>query len=557
MSGVDNRLDQIVVLPFLDMDSKQEVGGDEDVVLTMAEVEGFSITVLAGSVVHPDGARGPVEMTSSPVKLDRVPMAPPQGSTPLIVGTLQPAGYHFDPPARVCYPNAVGLAPGDVADIFAFHHDIGQFVNIGPGTVSDDGSQICSDPGFGIVQSGWHCVIRVPGRSVQCANCKVSASGPATGACGQEITFSAAGNPGGGTYSWSGGTPVGSTPSSTYKATFASKGMKSVTVRYTCTQDGETRTAIDTVMIDIDGTIYDADTPMTDDISIPLVKNNIKVSAGETVLFNIFGKDDDRKRDCATDPWMSFTGAGPYETKFTVTGDAEWNSAGSGTTMVTKNGINSGNVTLVVKATWDGMNPITVTAVMKDKVPPPTAPDSGSAKDADHTITWTLVKRGHCPTSLTTVQGTNNTWVAAPAVYCYRGDPDVPPAGRPDYENETILESFGTVTALGFTMADLTDAWKTANPGLTTPNQVAAFLWDSGNNGTFVFNNMDLICDQHGGFGVVAPFKATAFDDADGIGYNLPQTYTCGANNVGNADIRRRVTRVGGALQVEINKTAP
>ena len=173
--GVDNALDQIVVLPFLDQASAREVGGDEDVTLTMAGVPGFGITVFARSTWVHDPVTGelvqePVVMSSSQVKFDKVPMPPPQGSTPLIVGTLQPPGVFLDPPARVCYPNAEGLAPGDVADIFAFHHDIGQFVNIGPGTVTEDGSVVCSDPGFGIVQSGWHCLIRLPGPAAQCAN---------------------------------------------------------------------------------------------------------------------------------------------------------------------------------------------------------------------------------------------------------------------------------------------------------------------------------------------------------------------------------------------------
>ncbi|MDQ2696738.1 MAG: hypothetical protein M3Z21_15445, partial [Pseudomonadota bacterium] len=90
-------------------------------------------------------------MSSSQVKFDKMPMPPPRGSTAVIVGTLQPAGIVFDPPAQVIYPNVEGLAPGDVADIFAFHHDIGQFVNVGPGTVSEDGAVVVSDPGFGIV----------------------------------------------------------------------------------------------------------------------------------------------------------------------------------------------------------------------------------------------------------------------------------------------------------------------------------------------------------------------------------------------------------------------
>ena len=175
VSGVENKLDQIVVLPFLDMDNAQLVGGDEDVELFMADTEGFAIKVFANSTFIRDPDTGELvqqslEMSSSQVKIDKIPMPPPQGATPLIVGTLQPAGVVFDPPAQVTYPNAEGFAPGDVADIFAFHHDIGQFVNIGPGTVTEDGDVITSDSGFGIVQSGWHCLIRIPGLLSQCTN---------------------------------------------------------------------------------------------------------------------------------------------------------------------------------------------------------------------------------------------------------------------------------------------------------------------------------------------------------------------------------------------------
>ena len=148
----------------------------------MANVSGFSIKVHANSTFVRDPNTGsliqqPIMLSSSQVKFDKVPMVPPQGSTPLVVGTIQPAGVMFDPPAEVCYPNTSGLAAGDVADIFAFHHDIGQFVSVGPGTVSEDGSVVCSDPGFGIVQSGWHCTIRNQTPTANCANdCSVDVS---------------------------------------------------------------------------------------------------------------------------------------------------------------------------------------------------------------------------------------------------------------------------------------------------------------------------------------------------------------------------------------------
>ena len=133
ISGIDNPLDQVVILPFLDNDSAQLVGGDEDVTLLMAGVSGFGVKVFANSTYVRDPDSGeyvqqPLVMSSSQVKFDKVPMPPPQGSTPLVVGTLQPGGVRFDPPAEITYPNVEGLAPGDVADVFAFHHDIGQYV---------------------------------------------------------------------------------------------------------------------------------------------------------------------------------------------------------------------------------------------------------------------------------------------------------------------------------------------------------------------------------------------------------------------------------------------
>lgn len=171
IAGVNNMLDpSIIVLPFVDKAGGKLVGGDEDVDLTMAAVPGFKIRIFAHSVTLANGQPGQITMTSSQVKFDKLPMVPPQGSTPLVIGTLQPGGIKFNPPAQVTYPNTAGLAPGDVADAFAFHHDIGQFVNIGPATVSADGTTATTDPGFGIHESGWHCLISQPGPAGTCAN---------------------------------------------------------------------------------------------------------------------------------------------------------------------------------------------------------------------------------------------------------------------------------------------------------------------------------------------------------------------------------------------------
>ena len=67
------------------------------------------------------------------------------------------------------------------------------------------------------------------------------------------------------------------------------------------------------------------------------------------------------------------------------------------------------------------------------------------------------------------------------------------------------------------------------------------------------FDNQDRI-DQHVGFGKKSPFEASAFADADGVGWSLSQTYSCGGTTIGTATIDRRFTTTYG---LEIKKTGP
>jgi hypothetical protein len=103
------------------------VGGDQPVQLTMTGVPGLVYTVAPNSVTFPDGTHVGT-LTLSQVHRDRVPMAPPNGTAPRLVGTLQPAGVLFNPPIQMQLPNTDGLAPGPVEEIFSFHHDLEQFV---------------------------------------------------------------------------------------------------------------------------------------------------------------------------------------------------------------------------------------------------------------------------------------------------------------------------------------------------------------------------------------------------------------------------------------------
>lgn len=176
LAGIDNPMDRpIYVLPLLD-EGSAVAGGAEAAVVEIPAVPGFSLTVLPGSMTLPDGSTTGV-VSATAVHADKVPMAPPEGMQPRFIVTIQPAGAHFDPPAPVTFPNVDGLAPGTVTEMFSFDHDLGAFVSIGTGTVSDDGTVVASDPGFGIVKAGWHCAAPQSGRG-QASALSLQVEGP-------------------------------------------------------------------------------------------------------------------------------------------------------------------------------------------------------------------------------------------------------------------------------------------------------------------------------------------------------------------------------------------
>jgi len=124
--------------------------------LTIPEAPGFSLTFGPGQVTFPGGSKtGCVSVTV--VHPDKVPMVPGFGQQPRFIVTIQPSGALFNPPAPITLPNVDGLTPREVTEMYSFDHDIGSFVAIGTGTVSDDGQVIRSNAGVGVLKAGWHC----------------------------------------------------------------------------------------------------------------------------------------------------------------------------------------------------------------------------------------------------------------------------------------------------------------------------------------------------------------------------------------------------------------
>ncbi len=156
IQGQHNQLPHPVYLPPVHIENTSIVGGNQDVTLTLPNFQGFKMIVKANSVTFPDGSTEG-ELVVNPVNNDRLPMVPPgAGGRFMATGwTLQPSGTRFDPPIEVHIPNTDGLKPGTTIPIVQWDHDMAFFVPMGLGTISEDGSELVTNPGSGITKAGW------------------------------------------------------------------------------------------------------------------------------------------------------------------------------------------------------------------------------------------------------------------------------------------------------------------------------------------------------------------------------------------------------------------
>jgi hypothetical protein len=156
-AGLNNTLGMpIYLLPLNEQNKLCVTETNGGGTLTIPEAPGFSLTFGPSQVTFPGGSKsGCISVTV--VHADKVPMVPGFGQQPRFIVTIQPVGAHFDPPAPITLPNVDGLKAGQVTEMYSFDHDIGSFVAIGTGTVSNDGMVIRSNPGVGVLKAGWHC----------------------------------------------------------------------------------------------------------------------------------------------------------------------------------------------------------------------------------------------------------------------------------------------------------------------------------------------------------------------------------------------------------------
>jgi hypothetical protein len=146
--GNENAVDRPIHLVEIDDDSAQPLGVGGETRLTMTGVPGMELIVPPGAVSCPD-ADDPEACvgTLTQVHADTLPATPPGGVSPRLAWTVQPDDLEFEPTAVIETPNVDDFRPGQVIDLFALDVDRGEFVRVGTGTVTEDGSVVRAELG--------------------------------------------------------------------------------------------------------------------------------------------------------------------------------------------------------------------------------------------------------------------------------------------------------------------------------------------------------------------------------------------------------------------------
>ena len=147
-----------VHLPLIDPNALQATGAADTMIRYSSGIlAGTTILVPGGSLVGDNCTNGTGMVGAAPVDPERLPGTLPNGLDLALVITLQSdCASNFDAPVPVCLPNTEGLPAGAETALWSFNHDSGTWEVVGGMTVSDDGTQVCTDPGVGIRAPGWH-----------------------------------------------------------------------------------------------------------------------------------------------------------------------------------------------------------------------------------------------------------------------------------------------------------------------------------------------------------------------------------------------------------------
>lgn len=209
---------------------------------------------------------------------------------------------------------------------------------------------------------------------------------------------------------------------------------------------------------------------------------------------------------------------------------------------------------LTIMPDWNGEN-ITVTVIVTDLGAPLPDCHTGDSLDEEFRYSWTISQADEIPEGLIRVTNVpmDNNWVnyippqynQGGVAFEYRGL-----AGQaPIYEGVIVKEEFSTLPAGGiFTMDDLTIPWKNNYPNIMTADEAAQMIFLPGNPNSFPLDGNNEFEDFHGGWAMMNINTITQIFTIEAIenkrvGYKYDQNYSSCLNNIGSAEIWRRIDR--------------
>jgi hypothetical protein len=217
-----------------------------------------------------------------------------------------------------------------------------------------------------------------------------------------------------------------------------------------------------------------------------------QAAAGERIIFN-----------------ETYTHPTPGQFQLVYTG-AGGGFGGGRTATQTVPGLRSGNLDFHISPTWTGTTATTVQMQLQLL--------DGTVFSTEN---WVFGFKGTTPTTMTQLETENERPLGS--VYTYQLGPDIGPPGRPDYEHQTILETFGGRTC-NVTLAELQPGYAAANAIVTQADLTRHFFGNASNNGTFTVDRKDRVYDVHTGMPPLARFVAALITMKE-VHVDLPQTY--------------------------------
>ena len=155
IDGVENNLAGAISLPDVDVESEIQVSPTFETVVTNPNLPGVVLEIAGGSAFNADGTPFTGKLSVNPVPDYGRPESRPEELRPGMAVTIQPAGIRFNPPARITFPNADAMAPGNELNLWSLSPDTGKFNIVGKMAVSADGQTFITVEG-GVVASAWH-----------------------------------------------------------------------------------------------------------------------------------------------------------------------------------------------------------------------------------------------------------------------------------------------------------------------------------------------------------------------------------------------------------------